>query len=104
VLNAIQAMPEGGHLQISLFPKENEVVALFQDDGPGIPRENLQKIFDPFFTTRTEGIGLGLAITQRIIEDNAGRMEVESRVGDGTCFSVYLPAAPSSTTKQPESP
>lgn len=104
VLNAIQAMPEGGHLQISLFTKENEVVALFQDDGPGIPRENLQKIFDPFFTTRTEGIGLGLAITQRIIEDNAGRMEVESRVGEGTCFSVYLPAAPSSTTKQPESP
>ncbi len=103
VLNAIQAMPRGGRLQVSLRSQKDEVVAVFHDNGPGISAENLQKIFNPFFTTRSEGIGLGLAITHRIIDGNGGRIEVESRVGEGTCFTVYLPAAPSSTSKQPES-
>lgn len=100
VLNAIQAMPDGGRLQILLQAQENEVVVVFHDYGPGIPPANLQKIFDPFFTTRREGIGLGLAITQRIIEGNGGRIEVESRSGEGTSFTVYLPAAPASTSTQ----
>jgi len=103
VLNAIQAMPDSGRLQILLHAQENEVVVVFRDFGLGIPAENLQKIFDPFFTTRREGIGLGLAITQRIIEGNGGRIEVESHVGEGTSFAVHLPVAPAATSTQQES-
>lgn len=103
VLNAIQAMAGGGRLQILVHAQESEVVAVFRDFGPGIPAENLQKIFDPFFTTRSEGIGLGLAITQRIIEGNGGHIEVESRSGEGTSFVVHLPAAPAAISTQQES-
>ncbi len=98
VLNAIQAMPDGGRLTIVLRAQDDEVIAEFLDNGPGIPLENLERIFNPFFTTRSEGIGLGLAITHRIVEGNGGRIEVASKVGEGTSFAIYLPAVHSSTS------
>jgi signal transduction histidine kinase len=63
------------------------------DDGPGIEPENLERIFNPFFTTRPEGTGLGLAIVHRIVEAHAGRVRVQSRKGEGTTFTVWIPKA-----------
>jgi signal transduction histidine kinase len=63
----------------------------FADTGQGIPPESLEKIFNPFFTTRQEGTGLGLAITHRIVQGHGGRIEVASRIGEGTTFTMVLP-------------
>jgi PAS domain S-box-containing protein len=71
--------------------EEKEAVIEIQDTGHGIRGEDLNRIWDPFFTTRPTGTGLGLSITKRIIEEHAGRIEVESKVGDGTVFRIYLP-------------
>ena len=68
-----------------------EAVIEIKDTGHGIREEDLNRIWDPFFTTRPTGTGLGLSITKRIIEEHAGRIEVESKVGDGTVFRIYLP-------------
>ena len=61
------------------------------DNGPGIPREHLQKIWSPFFTTKTQGTGLGLALVQRIVDDHRGRIFVRSRPGFGTIVDIFLP-------------
>ncbi|MEL6543576.1 MAG: ATP-binding protein, partial [Myxococcota bacterium] len=63
-----------------------------RDSGPGIPREDLARIFVPFFTTKPNGTGLGLAISQRIVETAGGRIDVTSRVGEGTTITVRMPA------------
>ena len=68
-----------------------EAVIEIKDTGHGIREEDLNRIWDPFFTTRPTGTGLGLSITKRIIEEHVGRIEVESKVGDGTVFRIYLP-------------
>ena len=93
VLNALQAMPEGGTLTLAAEMEEDRLRLRFSDTGQGISPENLERVFNPFFTTRRNGTGLGLAITHRIIQGHGGRMEVESRVGEGTTFSVVLPVA-----------
>ena len=93
VLNALQAMPEGGTLTLAAEMEEDRLRLRFSDTGQGISQENLERVFNPFFTTRRNGTGLGLAITHRIIQGHGGRMEVESRVGEGTTFSVVLPVA-----------
>ena len=105
VINADQAMPEGGVVKIraeNVRIKEDERRALkegdyvkisVQDQGSGIPEEQLSKIFDPFFTTKERGRGLGLAIAFSIVNRHGGHMEVESAPGRGTAFHVYLPAS-----------
>ena len=90
-LNAIQAMSEGGQLEIATRRKDSFIEVEFTDTGCGIPEENLKKLFDPFFTTRARGIGLGLAVTQGIIERHNGSIEVRSEVEKGTTFVVELP-------------
>jgi len=60
------------------------------DTGAGIPPENLDKIFEPLFTTKAKGIGLGLAMSKRLVEGHEGRIEVQSEVGKGSCFTVLL--------------
>ena len=65
----------------------------FEDTGCGIPEGNLEKIFEPLFTTKPKGIGLGLAITKSLVEQNSGAIEVASQVGEGTSFTVRLPLA-----------
>ncbi len=84
-------MPEGGRLDITTRVKEDFVEVLFKDTGDGIPEENLPMIFEPLVTMRATGIGLGLAIARDIIDRHKGRIEVESKVGAGTTFTVKLP-------------
>jgi PAS domain S-box-containing protein len=92
ILNAVQAMPEGGQLTIkSEVPSAEWVAVSFTDTGAGIPEENLDKLFEPLFTTKAKGIGLGLAVTKTLVEGHGGSIEVESEVGVGTTFMVRLP-------------
>ncbi len=91
VLNAVQAMPSGGDLVISAQVAGDELLLRFADTGQGIAPEALERIFNPFYTTRSEGTGLGLAITHRIVQGHGGRIEVQSRVGEGTVFTLHLP-------------
>ena len=93
LLNAIQAMPAGGRLTLKAKNSENgEWIHLsIQDSGIGIPGEDLNKLFDPFFSTKEGGIGLGLSIAHRIIDQHHGKIEVESAPGKGTLFTVWLP-------------
>ncbi|MGC9348905.1 MAG: PAS domain S-box protein [Anaerolineae bacterium] len=94
VLNAIDAMPNGGKLTVSLRATEGSegVVVAFKDTGVGIPPGQQDHLFDPFHTTKPEGLGLGLYISQSIVEDHNGHIEVESQPGVGTIFSVHLRA------------
>lgn len=96
VVNGMQAMPEGGTLTVRTALVENQPVLMVSDTGCGIPPENLHHVFNPFFTTKPagQGTGLGLSIARRAIENDKGRLEVESQVGCGTTFRVYLPQAP----------
>ncbi|MDW7668757.1 MAG: ATP-binding protein [Bacillota bacterium] len=91
VFNAIQAMPNGGNVNIELKIKENWAELTFEDNGTGIPHEKLEKIFEPFYTTKRQGTGLGLSITHRIIEEHKGYMEIESKLGKGTKIRINLP-------------
>lgn len=91
IQNAIQAMPQGGELEIAASAaKGNRVSIKVRDTGQGIPQANLSKIFEPLFTTKTRGIGLGLAISHRYAKLNRGWLFVESTVGKGTVFRVIL--------------
>ncbi len=114
VLNAVNAMENGGTLAVrvrmetgalpagqetdpdrtllqQVFLQQRMVSVTVRDTGCGIARENLQKIFDPFFTTKTSGTGLGLSVCHKIVESHGGFMHVESRLGEGSEFSFYLP-------------
>jgi signal transduction histidine kinase len=94
-MNSIQAMENGGELKVVIGPAEipSEVRIDVMDNGPGIAPDIMDQIFDPFFTTKKEGVGtgLGLSVSYNIIRKNGGRMEVQSRLGEGTCFSIFLP-------------
>jgi len=93
IQNAIQAMPKGGTLRMSLSQVEQAVALAVQDTGVGIPPDNLHRIFDPFFTTKLagEGTGLGLSVSYGIIARHHGRIDVDSTVGLGTTFTILLP-------------
>jgi signal transduction histidine kinase len=97
VSNALDAMPDGGRLRIGAESRNGgapggEVVIEIADTGPGIPAQVLPSVCEPFFTTRQEGTGLGLAIAKRYVEQNGGRLEIESSPGSGTRVRVRLPA------------
>jgi two-component system NtrC family sensor kinase len=96
--NAVQAMPEGGRLRVEAVREGEEVVCRVIDEGVGIPPEHLDRVFEPFFTTKgaaedavSRGTGLGLSVSYSIVEGHGGRIEVDSREGQGTCFTVRLP-------------
>jgi hypothetical protein len=97
IINAVQAMPDGGTLTIqtdSLARQGKEWVrVLVMDSGKGIPPQELDKIFVPFHTTKTQGTGLGLPICRQLMAQHGGTIEVESRVGEGTTFTIELPVA-----------
>jgi len=111
VVNAIQAMPNGGVIQTSVqnvelpsfnpleLPAGPYVHISVRDTGPGIAPEILPKIFDPFFTTKPMGSGLGLATSYTIVKRHKGRITVESELGKGSVFHIYLPAAPQEEIK-----
>jgi signal transduction histidine kinase len=96
ITNSAQAMPDGGCITLGAgFDHENMQFKLtFADQGGGIKQEELEKIFQPYFTTKEAGIGLGLAITERIIREHGGAITVESNRDTGTVFTVTLPARP----------
>jgi signal transduction histidine kinase len=96
LVNAAQALGEGGRIRVTGTPHGNGVTLRFLDDGCGIAPEHLERIFDPFFTTKPVGIGtgLGLAIAFRIVEEHGGRITVSSVLGVGTEFGVWLPLGP----------
>jgi signal transduction histidine kinase len=71
--------------------EDNEAVIELSDTGCGIKPEDLKNIFNPFFTTKSQGTGLGLAVTHKIIQEHDGRVKVESAWGGGTAFRIYLP-------------
>ena len=91
ISNAVQSMNNQGKLKISTGTGASLAWAKFEDSGCGISEENLDKIFEPLFTTKPKGIGLGLAITKRLVEQNGGKIEVTSQVAKGTTFTVILP-------------
>ena len=91
-INALQAMPTGGHLTARVARQDGEVEVKISDTGVGISEESLGKIFEPYFSTKQSGFGLGLAVTRKIIEEHQGRIAVESQVDRGTTFTVTLPA------------
>ena len=91
-LNAIQAMEDdGGKLTVRLFEDGDNVAVEIEDTGVGIDDEHLEKIFEPYFSTKETGTGLGLAIVRKIVEDHSGTLDVESKPGEGTTFTVRLP-------------
>jgi signal transduction histidine kinase len=96
ISNAIQAMSgpgtaKPGELGIDVGTDDSYAWIKFKDSGCGIAEENMQKIFEPLFTTKPKGIGLGLAISKRLVEQNGGKIEVTSQVGEGATFTVKLP-------------
>jgi signal transduction histidine kinase len=93
VVNALDAAPKGGHVQVEISRKDGRGLLAVQDDGPGVPAALREKIMQPFFTTKTQGTGLGLAIVARRASDAGGKLELESpvREGRGTRFLVWLP-------------
>ncbi len=91
--NAIQAMPQGGSLNIATTGGNGKIYIRFRDTGHGISPGNVEKIFHPFFTTKEQGTGLGLAVSYRIIDAHGGRILVDSTPGGGSTFTVELPVA-----------
>jgi signal transduction histidine kinase len=100
--NSLDFLPAGGEIAVSLSDQEKvrlgpkgkpeQCVRIeISDNGPGIAKENLARIFEPFFTTRHEGIGLGLSMVHRVIEEHGGNIAVDSQVGKGATFTIHLP-------------
>ncbi|MDD5353771.1 MAG: ATP-binding protein [bacterium] len=89
--NALQAMGAGGELTITSMEERDFIKVKIKDSGVGIPEENLKSIFQPFFTTKDKGIGLGLSIVNEIVRKHQGTISVESRLGQGTTFTVTFP-------------
>ncbi|OGC25501.1 hypothetical protein A2291_03365 [candidate division WOR-1 bacterium RIFOXYB2_FULL_42_35] len=91
IVNAIQAMPNGGGLKICTAKKDRMIVVTIADTGSGIRKENVKKIFQPFFSGKKNGLGLGLALVEKIIKYHHGTITVKSKVGKGTEFTIKLP-------------
>ncbi len=91
--NACQAMPQGGKISISSVEKKQDILISITDNGPGIDAKDKRKLFTPLFTTKARGIGLGLAVSKKFIEANGGRIDVQSKPGQGSTFTIVLPTA-----------
>ncbi len=92
ITNACQAMPKGGELTIEATSVKGEVHLSISDTGCGISKENMENLFKPLFTTKARGIGFGLALSKNLAEANGGSVEVKSEVGEGSTFTIILPA------------
>lgn len=101
VLNAIQAMPQGGEVILRGCRSEEATILEVIDQGPGIPPENVERIFDPFFTTRAQGTGLGLSIAHQIVGRHGGEIVVLNNPGRGATFSIRLPLSASVDKTRP---
>ena len=92
ILNAVQAMPDGGTVTVSASTNDGSVAISVHDTGIGIPNDAQEKLFKPLFTGKAKGTGLGLAVVKRIVDAHAGQITVESEVGKGSTFTVNLPS------------
>ena len=91
IQNALEAMPDGGTLFLEAWKKNHELAVMIGDTGTGIPPAIVKKIFLPFYTTKDKGVGMGLALAHKVITSHGGRIDVESREGKGTTFTVIVP-------------
>jgi signal transduction histidine kinase len=91
VLNAFQAMPARGDLIVSTKVSDNMASIIIKDTGIGIAKENLSKLFDPFFSTKSTGLGLGLVMTKRVVEEHGGKVDFQSIEGKGSTVTITLP-------------
>lgn len=91
VLNAMEAMPQGGTLTVATLKQEDDVCIKVADTGIGISEEDIEHLFEPFFTRKDKGTGLGLANVKRILEEHGGTVEIASTLGEGTTVSLWLP-------------
>ena len=91
LINAMQAMPRGGKIDVETFADPNSVTIHFDDEGQGVAEEIVQKIWDPFFTTKDKGTGLGLGIVKNIVEAHGGSVRITNRDGGGTRVTVVIP-------------
>jgi signal transduction histidine kinase len=89
--NALQATSKGKEVRLLVQSDQHILQMVVEDEGAGIPKENLDRIFQPFFTTKPQGTGLGLAITHQIVKDHGGKIRVESTLGNGTRFIMSFP-------------
>jgi len=94
MINAIQAMPDGGLLTVAFDREPSRLTIDFHDNGQGMSPEMCEQIFEPYFSTKETGIGLGLALTRKIIEEHGGEISVSSQLGVGTTFHIILPTVP----------
>ncbi len=90
ISNSLEAMPEGGRLEIATLQEGAEIVIRIGDDGPGMTPEMIREVTAPFFSTKEEGSGLGLSLCARILEGHAARFDIDSRQGRGTTFTIHL--------------
>jgi signal transduction histidine kinase len=93
IVNAIEAMPDGGTIAISAEERAGEVFIAVADNGPGMPPDVERNVFEPFFTTKQEGTGLGLAMIYAFVQRFAGRIQLETAPGKGTTFTLVFPSA-----------
>jgi len=91
IINALQAMPDGGRLTITASKTEEAVLISVEDTGVGIPEEVMPKLFQPLFTIKARGAGLGLAVCKRMVEAHGGSITIKSKVGRGTIITVKIP-------------
>jgi nitrogen fixation/metabolism regulation signal transduction histidine kinase len=91
IVNAFQAMTTGGILAVSTYKSDNNAYITIEDTGTGVSKENMQKLFDPFFSTKTTGLGLGLAMTKRVVEEHGGKVNFQSIEGKGSTVTILLP-------------
>jgi signal transduction histidine kinase len=92
VLNAVEAMPQGGELRLGVQRREESILLTVQDSGRGMPKEVAERLYEPFLSRRPGGTGLGMALVRRTVEAHGGSMRVESQPGKGTKVEIRLPA------------
>jgi signal transduction histidine kinase len=92
VINAVQAMAAGGRLDVRIERVGDSYRVTFADTGPGIPEDALDRVFEPYYSTKDTGTGLGLAVAKKIVDEHGGRIRISSAVGEGTTFTIDLPA------------
>jgi signal transduction histidine kinase len=99
--NAVEATPDGGTVTFTVSGEDDGVLVVVDDEGPGIPEEEREQLFDPFFTTKPSGTGLGLWIVYSLVESLQGAIRVESEIGRGTKFQVFLPTTQEDNARWP---
>jgi len=101
LINAVQAMPQGGTIRVTVSSKEKRVIVVIEDEGRGVAPEFLTKVWSPFFTTKERGTGLGLGIVKTVIEAHEGTIQIENRPAGGAIVTMVLPVRPEDASWKP---